>query len=110
MNLNKIVSFNDTSSLKDNVGSHCAFVHFSVSVQEDERVLVRRLMLCLRAGQMSEAQEKCISSGQPWRAAALEGWKLHHDPNVTDPTQRNAVTGNPYRYVIFYLMVFFSCS
>ena len=73
--------------------------------QEDERVLSRRLMLCLRAGEMYEAQQKCVASGQHWKAATMEGWKLHHDPNVTDPTQRTAVQGNPYRYVGSY-----SCS
>lgn len=31
---------------------------------------------------VSQAQELCLQCGQPWRAAALEGWKLHHDPNV----------------------------
>jgi len=28
------------------------------------------------------SQELCLECGQPWRAAALEGWKLCHDPNV----------------------------
>uniref|UniRef100_A0A2P2HXF4 Nuclear pore complex protein n=1 Tax=Hirondellea gigas TaxID=1518452 RepID=A0A2P2HXF4_9CRUS len=67
--------------------------------QEDERVLVRRVMLCLRSGQEAEAQDKCVASGQHWRAATMEGWKLHHDPNVMDTTKRSPVQGNPYRDV-----------
>ena len=25
----------------------------------------------------------CVSCGQPLKAVMLEGWKLHHDPNVS---------------------------
>ncbi len=28
-----------------------------------------------------QAQELCVTQGQAWRAATLEGWRLHHDPN-----------------------------
>ena len=49
--------------------------------QDDERRLLRYMFVLLRAGQMSKAQELCLRVGQPWRAAALEGWKLYHDPN-----------------------------
>ena len=31
---------------------------------------------------LESAQEICEQSGQPWRAATLDGWKLFHDPNL----------------------------
>ena len=42
---------------------------------------MRHLFACIRAGQLTEAQELCVKCGQAWRAATLEGWKLYHDPN-----------------------------
>ena len=42
---------------------------------------MRHLFTCIRAGQLTEAQELCVKCGQAWRAATLEGWKLYHDPN-----------------------------
>lgn len=30
---------------------------------------------------VAQAQELCVRHGQAWRAATLEGWRLHHDPN-----------------------------
>ncbi|XP_066943854.1 nuclear pore complex protein Nup107 [Macrobrachium rosenbergii] len=67
--------------------------------QEDEIRLLRCVFLHIRSGQVSMAQELCIRAGHHWRAATLEGWKLHHDPNHTDASQRNPISGNSYRDV-----------
>lgn len=48
---------------------------------KDEESLVKHLFACVRAGQLARAQELCVKYGQPWRASALEGWRLSHDPN-----------------------------
>ncbi|XP_037089439.1 nuclear pore complex protein Nup107-like, partial [Pollicipes pollicipes] len=66
--------------------------------QDDERRLLRYMFVLVRAGQMAEAQELCLKVGQPWRAAALEGWKLHHDPNFEQPSvAAQPVQGNRLR-------------
>lgn len=67
------------------------------ALQEEDQRLVNAMFGCIRAGQLVEAQELCAKSGQHWRAAILEGWKLHHDPNVSDPRARNPISGNMYR-------------
>ncbi|KAK3854838.1 hypothetical protein Pcinc_038712 [Petrolisthes cinctipes] len=67
--------------------------------QEDEARLMRRVFAHIRCGQVAEAQELCVKSGHQWRAATLEGWKLHHDPNPGDPSQRQLIAGNSYRDV-----------
>ena len=59
--------------------------------------LLRFVFAHIRSGQMNAAQELCVSAGHHWRAATLEGWKLHHDPNHTDASQRIPIVGNPYR-------------
>ncbi|KAB7494674.1 Nuclear pore complex protein [Armadillidium nasatum] len=67
--------------------------------QEEDHRLLKCMFACVRAGQLVEAQELCAKSGQHWRAAALEGWKLYHDPNNNDLLQRQPVSGNRYRDV-----------
>ncbi|XP_050701120.1 nuclear pore complex protein Nup107-like [Eriocheir sinensis] len=67
--------------------------------QEDEVRLLRHVFSCVRSGQVSLAQEICARAGHQWRAASLEGWKLHHDPNPKDPSQRQPISGNAYRDV-----------
>lgn len=67
--------------------------------QEDEMRLLRHVFACVRSGQVSLAQEMCVRAGHHWRAASLEGWKLHHDPNPRDPSQRQPIAGNAYRDV-----------
>lgn len=66
--------------------------------QEDEVRLLRQAFCCVRSGQVALAQEMFSRAGQQWRAATLEGWKLHDDPNPKDPTKRQPIAGNPYRY------------
>lgn len=67
--------------------------------QEDEMRLLRYVFAHIRSGQVGTAQELCIKAGHHWRAATLEGWKLHHDPNHEDASQRNPIVGNPRRDV-----------
>lgn len=65
--------------------------------QEDEIRLMRCVFVYVRSGQVAAAEELCVKAGHHWRAATLEGWKLHHDPNPLNPSQRNPISGNPYR-------------
>ena len=49
-----------------------------------------------------QAENICVSCGQAWRAASLQGWKLYRDPNfekLGPECQREPVFGNPYRDV-----------
>ena len=48
----------------------------------DEQEFAKLLYIYVRAGMLEAAQEICEQSGQPWRAATLDGWKLFHDPNL----------------------------
>lgn len=52
---------------------------------EDEQRLTKQIFYELRQGRFQEAQSLCEHYGQTWRAAVLEGWRLHHDPNY-EPT------------------------
>ena len=68
--------------------------------KDDERRLLQTLFLCLRGGKVDEAQEICRTHGQSWRAATLEGWRLHHDPNFSNVTEDGSlapIQGNMYR-------------
>uniref|UniRef100_A0A9L0KCI0 Nuclear pore complex protein n=1 Tax=Equus asinus TaxID=9793 RepID=A0A9L0KCI0_EQUAS len=67
--------------------------------REDEVRLLKYLFTLIRAGMTEEAQRLCKRCGQAWRAATLEGWKLHHDPNVNGGTELEPVEGNPYRCI-----------
>lgn len=42
-----------------------------------------------------------LRCGQAWRAAALEGWRLSHDPNFSreDSEEQAEVDGNTFRDV-----------
>lgn len=53
----------------------------------------------IRQGNIDEAQSLCEHCGQPWRAAILEGWRLHHDPNYDSITvdEKLPIEGNPRR-------------
>ncbi|CAK8675543.1 unnamed protein product [Clavelina lepadiformis] len=52
--------------------------------REDESRLLKCVFSFIRGGRINEAEDLCVSHGQPWRAATLEGWKLHHDPNTVN--------------------------
>ncbi|KAF4530153.1 hypothetical protein B566_EDAN001410 [Ephemera danica] len=51
----------------------------------DENLLLSQILSHIRCGQLEQAQKLCIRCGQPWRAATLEGWRLFHDPNISEP-------------------------
>lgn len=51
--------------------------------KEDETRLLLNVFANIRAGKLEEAQRLCKESGQAWRAASLEGWRLYHDRNMT---------------------------
>lgn len=67
---------------------------------EDNLRLSRCIFTEIRQGRIDEAMAICKYSGQTWRAAILEGWRLHEDPNYE--TQLNTqkklpIEGNPRR-------------
>ncbi|XP_055625149.1 nuclear pore complex protein Nup107 [Toxorhynchites rutilus septentrionalis] len=74
---------------------------------EDQARLSRQIFQELRFGRIEEAQNLCEHCGQPWRAAILEGWRLHHDPNYEPiastsgsalaPNMKQSIEGNPRR-------------
>ncbi|CAD6999399.1 nuclear pore complex protein Nup107 [Ceratitis capitata] len=68
--------------------------------EEDNMRLSQSIFTEIRQGRIDEAMTLCKYSGQTWRAAILEGWRLHEDPNYE--TQVNAreklpIEGNPRR-------------
>ena len=64
----------------------------------DENELLNVIYDHIRAGRIVEAQEICIKHGQAWRAAALEGFRLYHDPNFVCSSKNFSLTnGNPTR-------------
>lgn len=68
--------------------------------QDDDALLLKYVFFCIRAGRLDEATKVCSKVGQLWRAAALEGWRLYHDPNVEQIGSGGSlqmVVGNPYR-------------
>lgn len=74
---------------------------------EDQIRLSRQIFQELRFGRIEEAQNLCEHCGQPWRAAILEGWRLHHDPNYEPiasasgsplaANMKQSIEGNPRR-------------
>lgn len=68
--------------------------------REDESRLQRYLFALVRSGQFDKAQNVCHHVGQSWKAATLEGWRLHHDPNfeaLAPDGQPLPTEGNPLR-------------
>lgn len=66
---------------------------------EDEARLMQQVFTEIRCGRLDQAHKLCYHAGQPWRAATLEGWRLHHDPNYNLPpdAEKLPVEGNPQR-------------
>ncbi|XP_063702515.1 nuclear pore complex protein Nup107 [Culicoides brevitarsis] len=67
---------------------------------QDESRLTKQIFVELRRGRIEEAQSLCEHYGQPWRAAILEGWRLHHDPNYEPQDAsglKQPIEGNPRR-------------
>ncbi|XP_030848911.1 nuclear pore complex protein Nup107-like isoform X1 [Strongylocentrotus purpuratus] len=68
--------------------------------KEDETRLLLNVFANIRAGKLEEAQRLCKESGQAWRAASLEGWRLYHDRNMTSVHTSGdlaPIEGNMYR-------------
>ncbi|XP_069673510.1 nuclear pore complex protein Nup107 [Periplaneta americana] len=68
---------------------------------EDEVRLEKEVFVQIRCGRLEQAQLLCMHTGQEWRAAALEGWRLFNDPNYRakgeNGTEKLPIDGNPNR-------------
>lgn len=71
--------------------------------EEDNMRLSRCIFQEIRQGRIDEAMALCKYCGQTWRAAILEGWRLHEDPNYDTMQSNNhekiPIEGNPRRDV-----------
>lgn len=47
-------------------------------------IRTEQILFEIRQGRLDEAGALCERVGQYWRAAVLEGWRLHHDPNYKE--------------------------
>lgn len=56
--------------------------------EEDNIRLVKNIFYEIRQGKIDEAVTLCKYSGQTWRAAVLDGWRLYDDPNIRDENSR----------------------
>nr|XP_014097162.1 nuclear pore complex protein Nup107 isoform X1 [Bactrocera oleae] len=68
--------------------------------EEDNLRLSRCIFTEVRQGRIDEAMAICKHSGQTWRAAILEGWRLHEDPNYEtqfNTREKQPIEGNPRR-------------
>ncbi|GJQ71846.1 Nup107 [Trypoxylus dichotomus] len=54
---------------------------------EDNKRLCHSVFTGIRCGKLSEAQKLCVQCGHAWKAALLDGWKLHHDPTKVLPAE-----------------------
>ncbi|XP_067622846.1 nuclear pore complex protein Nup107 isoform X2 [Eurosta solidaginis] len=70
--------------------------------EEDNLRLSSCIFKEIRQGRIDEAMTLCKYSGQTWRAAILEGWRLHEDPNYEtqlNTREKYPIEGNPRRDV-----------
>lgn len=67
--------------------------------EEDNLRLSKGIFAEIRQGRIDEAMALCKYCGQTWRAAILEGWRLHEDPNYesANPKEKIPIEGNPRR-------------
>ncbi|XP_013100410.2 nuclear pore complex protein Nup107 [Stomoxys calcitrans] len=68
--------------------------------EEDNMRLSRCIFEEIRQGRIDEAMSLCKYCGQTWRAAILEGWRLHEDPNYENygnAREKQPIEGNPRR-------------
>ncbi|KRT85638.1 hypothetical protein AMK59_1849, partial [Oryctes borbonicus] len=54
---------------------------------EDNKRLCYLVFTGIRCGKLAEAQKLCVQCGHAWKAALLDGWKLHHDPTKIPASQ-----------------------
>ncbi|EDV32407.1 uncharacterized protein Dana_GF14071 [Drosophila ananassae] len=71
--------------------------------EEDNHRLSRAIFSAIRSGQVDDGLKLCKHYGQTWRAAILEGWRLHEDPNFEQGNpkmdEKMPIEGNPRRDV-----------
>lgn len=65
--------------------------------QKDDNDLCKRIFTEVRCGKFKEAVSLCISAGQAWRGAILQGWMLLHYLPQEDPNSALEIAGNPSR-------------
>ncbi|CAG4935448.1 unnamed protein product [Parnassius apollo] len=65
--------------------------------QKDDNDLCKRIFTEVRCGKFKEAVSLCISAGQAWRGAALQGWQLLHYLPREDCNSPVEISGNPSR-------------
>ncbi|XP_011555325.3 nuclear pore complex protein Nup107 [Plutella xylostella] len=65
--------------------------------QQDDIDLCKRIFTEVRCGKFSEAISLCVSAGQAWRAAVLQGWRLLHYEPKEGTNDQLEITGNPNR-------------
>lgn len=65
--------------------------------QKDDNDLCKRIFTEVRCGKFKEAVSLCISAGQAWRAAVLQGWILLHYLPKEDTYSPLDIAGNPSR-------------
>lgn len=64
---------------------------------KDDNDLCKRVFTEVRCGKFKEAVSLCITAGQPWRGAVLQGWRLLHYLPREEPTSLLEISGNPSR-------------
>ncbi|XP_013193640.1 nuclear pore complex protein Nup107 [Amyelois transitella] len=65
--------------------------------QKDDNALCKRIFTEVRCGKFKEAVSVCLSAGQAWRGAVLQGWILLHYLPRDDPNEQLEIFGNPSR-------------
>ncbi|KAF9802067.1 hypothetical protein SFRURICE_004318 [Spodoptera frugiperda] len=65
--------------------------------QKDDNDLCKRIFTEVRCGKFKDAVSLCISAGQAWRGAVLQGWILLHYLPQEEPNSALEISGNPSR-------------
>ncbi|XP_053604950.1 nuclear pore complex protein Nup107 [Plodia interpunctella] len=65
--------------------------------QKDDNDLCKRIFTEVRCGKFKEAVSVCLSAGQAWRGAVLQGWILLHYLPREDQNEAIEMSGNPSR-------------
>lgn len=65
--------------------------------QKDDNDLCKRIFTEVRCGKFKEAVSLCLSAGQAWRGAVLQGWRLLHYLPRDDENAALEIMGNPSR-------------
>lgn len=65
--------------------------------QKDDNDLCKRMFTEVRCGKFKQAVSSCLSAGQAWRGAILQGWMLLHYLPREDTLSPLEILGNPSR-------------